>query len=187
MILKPFQGKSPKIDPTAWIAENAVVIGDVTIGPRASIWYHAVLRGDTGRIVIGEETNIQDGAILHAETVQGPCLIGRRVTIGHNAVVHGCVVEDDVLIGIGATVLSYAKIGAGSLIAAGALIKENEQVPPRTLMVGVPAKPRGMVTDERLTQIKLSAEHYLELAEEYRRGSCSLHATPLSSTARERS
>ncbi len=171
MILRPFQGKSPKIDPSAWIAENAVIIGDVEIGPKANIWYHVVIRGDTNRIMIGAETNIQDGTIVHAETVQGPCLIGSRVTVGHNAIVHGCIVEDDVLIGMGAIVLSYARIGTGSLIAAGALIRENTVVPPRTIMAGVPAKEKGSVTDEMTTRIKLSAEHYLELVELHRMAS----------------
>lgn len=169
MILKPFQGKSPKIDPSAWIAENAVIIGDVEIGPKVNIWYNVVIRGDTNRIVISEETNVQDGTVIHAETVQGPCLIGKRVTIGHNAIVHGCIVEDDVLIGMGAIVLSYSKIGKGSLIASGALIKENEIVPPGTIMAGVPAKPKGQVTEEMKARISIGCEHYLDLADEYRK------------------
>lgn len=168
MIARPFQGKSPKIDPTAWIAENAVIIGDVEIGPGVSVWYNCVIRGDTNRIVIGEKTNVQDGTIIHAEAVGGPTLIRERITIGHGAIIHGCEIEDDCLIGMGAVVLSYSKIGTGSLIAAGALVKENEVVPPRTIMAGVPAKPRGAVNDEMLARIKLSYEHYLELAEEYR-------------------
>ncbi len=169
MILRPFKGKSPQIDPTAWIAETAVIIGDVTIGPKVNIWYNAVLRGDTNRIVIGAETNIQDGVVLHTETIKGPCLVGSRVTIGHCAVVHGCTVENEVLIGMGAIVLSYAKIGKGSLVAAGALVKEHEIVPPRTIMVGVPAKPRGTVTKDMATRILIGCDHYLELAEEYRK------------------
>lgn len=168
MILKSFQGKSPKIDPTAFIAENAVIIGDVEIGAHASIWYNCVIRGDVNYIRIGEETNIQDGTIIHAETVQGPTLIGRRVTIGHNAIVHGCTVEDDCLIGMGAIVLSYSKIGNGSLIAAGALVKEHEIVPPGTIMAGVPAKPRGQVTPEMAQRASIGCDHYLELVEEYR-------------------
>ncbi len=167
MILKPFQGKIPKIDPTAWVAENAVVIGDVEIGARSSVWYNVVIRGDTNYVRIGEDTNIQDGTILHVETVGGPCLIGNRVTIGHRAVVHGCTVEDDALIGISATVLSYSKIGKESVVAAGTLIKEGQIVPPRTLMVGVPAKERGAVSDEMRTRMKLGGEHYVELSREY--------------------
>ena len=169
MILKPFKGKTPKIDSTSWIAENAVIIGDVEIGPNVNIWYNVVIRGDVNYIRIGEGTNIQDGTIVHAETVQGPCLIGSHVTIGHRAIVHGCTIEDDVLIGMGSVILSYSKIGSGSVIAAGAVVKEHEVVPQRTVMAGVPAKPRGPVTEEMFTRIKLNAEHYLELAEEYQK------------------
>ena len=140
MIIRPYQGKTPKIHPTAWIAENAVIIGDVEIGPRVNIWYNVVIRGDLNRIVIGEETNIQDGTIVHVESEDGPCLIGKRVTVGHAAIVHGCRVGDHALIGMGATVLSWADLGAGCLIAGNALIKEREIVPARTLWAGVPAK-----------------------------------------------
>lgn len=169
MILRPFEGKSPKIDPTAWVAENAVIIGDVEIGPKVNIWYNVVIRGDTNYIRVGAETNIQDGSVLHAEAVQGPCLIGNRVTIGHNAIIHGCVVDDDVLIGMGSIILSYAKLGAGCVIAAGAVVKEYEVVLSRTIMAGVPAKARGPVTDEMSDRIRLNGEYYLELAEAYRR------------------
>jgi carbonic anhydrase/acetyltransferase-like protein (isoleucine patch superfamily) len=169
MILRPYQGKSPKIDPTAFVAENAVIIGDVEIGPKASVWYNVVVRGDVNSIRIGEETNIQDGAIVHAETLKGPVVIGRRVTVGHNAIVHGCIVEDDCLIGMGAIVLSYAKIGKGSVVAAGALVKEHEIVPPGTVMAGLPAKPKGSVTPEMAQRIALNCLSYVELAEEYRK------------------
>ena len=168
MILRPFEGKSPVIHPEAWIAENAVLIGDVEIGPRASIWYNVVIRGDCNSIRIGEETNVQDGTVIHAETVQGPVLIGKRITIGHSAIVHGCVVEDEVMIGMGAIVLSYAKIGKGSVIAAGALIKEGEVVPPRSIMAGVPAKHRGPVTEAMTGRIQIGCDHYMELAASYR-------------------
>jgi carbonic anhydrase/acetyltransferase-like protein (isoleucine patch superfamily) len=168
VILRPYLGKSPKIDPTAWIAENAVIIGDVEIGPKANVWYNVVIRGDTNRIVIGEETNVQDGTIVHAETIDGPVLIGRRVTIGHNAIIHGCVIEDECLIGMGAIVLSYAKIGKGSLIAAGALVKESEVIPPKTVMAGVPAKSRGAVTEEMTLRAAIGCDYYLKLADEYR-------------------
>lgn len=168
MIIRPFQGKSPKIHPTAWIAENAVIIGDVEIGPRVNIWYNVVIRGDLNRIVIGAETNIQDGAILHVESDNGPCLIGERVTIGHAAIVHGCKVSNNALIGMGATVLSWAELGEGSLIAANALIKEHAIIPARTLWAGVPAKQRGEVNDEMLSRMWEGCDHYLQLANEYR-------------------
>lgn len=170
MIIKPYQGKSPRIDPTAFIAENAVIIGDVEIGARASVWYNCVIRGDVNYIRIGEETNVQDGTVIHAETVKGPTIVGRRVTVGHNVIVHGCTIEDECLIGMGAIVLSYSRIGKGSLIAAGALVKEHEAVPPGTIMAGVPAKPLGQVTSEMAQRASIGCDHYLELAAEYCRG-----------------
>lgn len=171
MIIRPYQGISPKIDPTAWIAENAVIIGDVEIGPRVNIWYNCVIRGDLNRIVIGAETNVQDGTIIHVESDDGPCLIGKRVTIGHAAIVHGCEVGDNALIGMGATVLSWAQLGEGSLVAANALIKEHAIVPARTLWAGVPAKQRGEITDEIFRRMSEGCDHYLHLADEYRRSS----------------
>lgn len=182
MTLKPFQGTWPKIDPTAWIAENAVIIGDVTIGPRVNIWYNVVIRGDTNKIEIGEETNVQDGTIIHAETLQGQTLIGKRVTIGHNAIVHGCVVEDDVMIGMGAIVLSYAKLGKGCVIAGGAVVKEHAVVPSGVVMAGVPAKEIGSVSEPMAQRIKINGECYLELAEIYRQAS----ALPSSGNKRPR-
>ncbi|OIO61715.1 MAG: hypothetical protein AUJ47_09020 [Candidatus Marinimicrobia bacterium CG1_02_48_14] len=169
MIIRPYQGKTPKIHPTAWIAENAVIIGDVEIGPRVNIWYNVVIRGDLNRIVIGAETNVQDGVIIHVESEDGPCLIGKRVTVGHAAIVHGCRVGDHALIGMGATVLSWADLGAGCLIAGNALIKEREIVPARTLWAGVPAKQRGEVNDEMFSRMSEGCDHYLHLADEYQR------------------
>ena len=168
MITCPYQGKSPKIDPTARIAENAVIIGDVEIGPRVNVWYNCVIRGDLNRIVIGAETNVQDGTIIHVESDDGPCVIGKRVTIGHAAIVHGCQVGDNALIGMGATVLSWAKLGAGCLIGANALVKEHAIIPPRTMWAGVPAKQRGDVTDEMFSRMSEGCDHYLHLAAEYR-------------------
>ena len=169
MILRAYLGKSPKIDPTAFVAENAVIIGDVEIGPKANVWYNVVIRGDVNFIRIGGETNIQDGSVVHAETVKGPVVIGRRVTIGHNAIVHGCTVEDECLIGMGAIVLSYSKIGKGSVVAAGALVKEHDIVPPGTVMAGLPAKPKGTVSPEMALRISLNCDSYVELAEQYRK------------------
>ncbi len=168
MIIKPFQGKSPKIHPSVWIAENAVIIGDVTIGAEASVWYGCVIRGDTNSIRIGEKTNIQDNTVIHTETVGGPAIIGNRITIGHRAIVHGCTVEDDVLIGMGATLLSYATISSGSIIGANALVRENTVIPSRTVWAGVPAKEIGKVSDEAYARITIGCEHYLELAAAYR-------------------
>ncbi len=168
MIIKAFKGITPKIHPDAWIAENAVIIGDVEIGAGTNIWYNTVIRGDLHKIRIGENTNIQDGAIVHVESENGPCIIGDRVTVGHQTIVHGCIVEDDALIGMGATVLSWAEIGEGALIAAGALVKEHEQIPSRTLWAGVPAKQRSEINEAMFARMQEGWKHYLDLAKNYR-------------------
>jgi len=168
MIIRPYKGISPKIHPHAWVAENAVIIGDVEIGAGTSIWYNVVIRGDLHKIRIGENTNIQDGAIVHVESEDGPCIIGNRVTVGHQSIVHGCIIEDDALIGMGATILSWSKIGAGALVAAGALVKEYEKIPTRTLWAGVPAKQRSDIADEMYDRMQEGWKHYVELAENYR-------------------
>ncbi|MCF6238690.1 MAG: gamma carbonic anhydrase family protein [Candidatus Marinimicrobia bacterium] len=168
MIIKTYKGIMPKIHPQAWIAENAVIIGDVEIGAGTSIWYNVVIRGDLHQIRIGENVNIQDGAIVHVESGDGPCIIGDRVTVGHQSIVHGCIVGDDALIGMGATVLSWAHIGAGALVAAGALVKEYEKIPNRTLWAGVPAKQRAEVNAEMFQRMQEGWQHYIELARNYR-------------------
>ena len=168
MIIRAYKGHSPKIHPEAWVAENAVIIGDVEIGRGANIWYNVVIRGDLNQIRVGENTNIQDGAILHVESDDGPCLIGDRVTVGHQSIVHGCKVGDDALIGMGATVLSWAEIGVGALVAAGALVKEYEQIPSRTLWAGVPAKQRAEIGSEMFDRMQEGWKHYVELAKNYR-------------------
>lgn len=168
MIKKSFKGHSPKIHRDAWVAENAVIIGDVEIGAGTSIWYNVVIRGDLNKIRIGENVNVQDGAILHVESEDGPCLIGDRVTIGHQSIVHGCIVKDDALIGMGATVLSWAKIDEGALVAAGALVKEHEHIPARTLWAGIPARQRAEIDEDMFQRMQTGWKHYVELAESYR-------------------
>ena len=168
MIIRPYKGILPKIHPDAWVAETAVIIGDVEIGARSSVWYNTVIRGDLHKIRIGEDVNIQDGAILHVESGDGPCLVGDRVTIGHQCIVHGCVVGDDALIGMGATVLSWVRIGHGALVGAGALVKEYEHIPDRTLWAGVPAKNWSVVNDEMFARMREGWQHYVRLAGEYR-------------------
>ena len=150
----------PQIDPSAWIAPNAVVIGRVKIGPRASVWYNCVLRGDGERIEIGAETNIQDGSILHVD-FGWPCILGERVTLGHNAIVHGSVVHDGALIGIAATVLSRCEIGEGALIAAGALVLEGTKVPPHTLWTGCPAKQVKELNPDQRERLAMTYRHYV--------------------------
>jgi len=168
VILKAYKGKTPRIDPLAWIAENAVIIGDVEIGPGTSVWYNVVIRGDLNAIRIGSNVNIQDGSILHVEYEDGPCLIGDRVTVGHQSIVHGCTIGDDALIGMGATLLSWSQIGSGALVAAGALVREHENIPARTLWAGVPAKQRGEVNDDMFKRMQTGWKHYVDLARSYR-------------------
>jgi carbonic anhydrase/acetyltransferase-like protein (isoleucine patch superfamily) len=160
-------GKEPEVDATAFAAPTAVVVGEVTMGPGSSVWYHAVLRADLGPIVLGADTNIQDGCTVHVDP-GFPVTVGERVSVGHNAVLHGCTVEDDVLVGMGATVLNGAHIGAGSLVAAQALVPQGMRVPPGSLVAGVPAKVRRELTDEEREGIRVNAAMYLELARTHR-------------------
>ncbi|MFD8937610.1 gamma carbonic anhydrase family protein [Streptomyces sp. NPDC059578] len=160
-------GKDPEVDPGAFVAPTAVVIGDVTVRTGASVWYGAVLRGDCGPIVIGADSNVQDNCTVHVDP-GFPVTVGERVTIGHNAVVHGCTVGDDALIGMGATVLNGAVIGAGSLVAAGALVPQGMEVPAGSLVAGVPAKVRRPLTEEERAGITRNGALYGELAGAHR-------------------
>ncbi|MFE2916764.1 gamma carbonic anhydrase family protein [Kitasatospora indigofera] len=160
-------GLVPQLDPSVFVAPNAVVVGSVAVAADVSIWYGAVLRGDAGPITVGAGTNIQDNCTLHADP-GFPLLLGERISVGHNAVLHGCTVEDDVLVGMGATVLNGARIGAGSLVAAGAVVPQGMVVPPGSLVAGVPAKVRREVGEEELAGIKANGEGYRLLAEAHR-------------------
>ncbi|MCA6092866.1 gamma carbonic anhydrase family protein [Streptomyces sp. SCA3-4] len=160
-------GKQPEIDPAAFAAPTSVVVGEVTLGAEASVWYHAVLRADCGPVTLGAGSNIQDNCTVHVDP-GFPVSVGERVTVGHNAVLHGCTVEDDVLIGMGATVLNGARIGAGSLVAAQALVPQGMQVPPGSLVAGVPAKVRRELTEEEREHIRVNAAMYVELAKAHR-------------------
>ncbi len=157
----------PKIDPTAWVAPGAVLVGDVRIAARASVWYGCVLRGDIVHIEVGEDSNIQDGCVLHIDFGM-PCAVGRRVTVGHNAVIHGATVGDGCLVGMGATVLSGAKIGEGSIVAAGAVVKECMEVPPGTIVAGVPAKVRREVRPDDRERLEEAWKVYAKLTELHR-------------------
>lgn len=159
--------QSPQIDLTAYIAEGARVIGNVTLGPGASVWFNAVLRGEAERIVIGEGTNIQDNAVVHADPGY-PCVVGARVVAGHGAILHGCQVGDECLIGMGAIVLNGARLGPGCIVAAGALIPEGREIPERSLVMGVPARAVRAVTEGELAEIRAAAERYRLRAETYR-------------------
>ena len=158
---------SPELAPSAFVAPGAFVIGKVTLGDEASVWYGAVLRGDTEPIRIGARTNVQDGCVLHADPGY-PAVVGDGCVVGHNAVVHGCEVGDGCLIGMGATILNGAKIGEGSVVAAGALVPEGKKFPPRSLIVGVPAKRVREVTPEQTEDIARGARTYVERAAAHR-------------------
>ena len=168
-MIRSFQGTVPKIAHSAWIDPTAVVIGDVTIGERSSVWPNAVLRGDVNKITIGDETNVQDGCVLHVENALYELILGNRVTVGHSVVLHGCTIEDDSLIGIGAIVLNGARVGKGSVIAAGALVPEGMEVPPGLLAMGVPGKIRRAVTPDEQERFRINAQHYVDLSEIPRR------------------
>jgi carbonic anhydrase/acetyltransferase-like protein (isoleucine patch superfamily) len=166
-LLVPFGSFTPSIDETAWVAPNATLVGAVTLGARASVFYGAVVRGDTDAIVIGEGSNIQDNVSMHTDS--GLVLtVGSGVSVGHGAVLHGCTIEDDCLIGMHATVLNRAVVGAGSLVAAGAVVLENAVIPPGSLVAGVPARVVRSLSDDEKQRLIANAQHYLELSAAHR-------------------
>lgn len=156
-----------QIAKNVWIAPTASVFGDVELHEFSSIWYGAVLRGDTDRIVVGAESNVQDLCCLHADPGT-PCIIGKRTTIGHAAVVHGSIVEDDCLIGMRAVVLNGARIGQFSIIGAGAVVTENQIIPPRSLVLGMPGKVIREVTESEIERIQYGSKRYVEVSAQYR-------------------
>ena len=147
-LIKQVRGRGPRFGEGCFLAENAVVVGDVVMGDRCSIWFHAVVRGDVNAIRIGHRVNVQDGAVLHCTYERAALTIGDDVSIGHRAIVHGCTVHDKVLIGMGAIVMDHAVIGSGSVIAAGAGVTPSTVVEPGSLMAGVPARRIGPVSPE---------------------------------------
>lgn len=159
----------PTVAASAFIAPGAVVLGDVTVGERASIWYAAVLRGDMAPITIGDDTNIQDGTIVHVD--EGvPCRIGSRVGVGHRVILHGCTVEDDALIGMGSVLLNNVHVGTGSVVAAGAVVPEGMQIPPGSLVMGVPGRIVRRVDAALAQRIEATWRHYVEQGRRHRRG-----------------
>lgn len=163
MPVLPFDDHEPEVDPTAWIAPGAYVIGDATLHPRSSVFYGAVVRADMAWISVGEGSNLQDNVVVHTDT-GFPTSIGAHVSVGHSAVVHGCTVEDNCLIGMSATVLNGAVIGEGSLVAAGTVVLEGTIVPPRSLVAGVPGKVRRSLTDEEHAHVVRNAAIYEDLS-----------------------
>jgi carbonic anhydrase/acetyltransferase-like protein (isoleucine patch superfamily) len=165
--LLPHGDAFPEVADSAWVAPGAYVVGDVHLGEESSVWYGAVLRGDTEPIRIGARTNIQDGCVLHADPGY-PALIGEDCVIGHKAIVHGCEIENGCLVGMGAIILNGARIGEGSIVAAGALVPENKEFPAKSLIVGIPAKPVKEVTEEQTEDIARGVRTYVERAASHR-------------------
>jgi len=161
---------SPLIDPTAWIHSSAVVIGEVEIGPRVSIWPTAVLRGDMGLIRFGADSNLQDGSICHNTDGRSETLIGERVTVGHRAILHGCIVEDECLIGMGAIVMDNARVGAGSFIAGGTLIPPGRVIPAGSFVMGSPGRVIRPCKERESKAIAYAWRHYVETVDRFRVG-----------------
>jgi gamma-carbonic anhydrase len=161
-------GRRPSIHPEAFVHPDATIIGDATVGARASVWPGAVLRADMGRIVIAEETSVQDGTIVHLTEGWTDALVGSRVTIGHRVILHGCRIEDECLIGMGSILLDDCQVGRGSLIAAGSLLLEGMVVPPGSLVRGSPAKVVGPVEQKHRMMIEVGWRSYLAWSEKYR-------------------
>jgi len=166
MPLYSLGGLSPHLSAGAWAAPSADLIGDVRLGPRVSVWFGAVLRGDNTPLILGEETNFQDGSIGHSDA-DFPLTIGARVTVGHQAILHGCTVAEDCLIGMGARILNGAVIAPECIVGAGALVTEGKKFEPGSLIVGTPARVVRQITDEERQLLRASAEHYAEKAARY--------------------
>lgn len=159
----------PRVHPEAFVHPLAAVIGDVVLGARASVWPFAVLRGDGDRIALGDDSNVQDGAVVHVDR-GAPVVIGARVTVGHRAIVHGATVEDDCLVGMAAVLLNRVVLGRGSIVAAGAVVPEGTVVPPDSLVMGVPGRVRRLTTDDERARIARTAAAYVALQAAHRRG-----------------
>lgn len=169
-IIKPWQGKWPDIHPEAFIAENAVIIGDVTIGAGSSVWYNVVLRGDVDKIIIGTGTNIQDGCVVHVSRVEGgTTTIGNDITIGHMALIHACTLEDGCFVGMKACVMDGAVVSTGSMLGAGGLLTAGKRTGAGELWLGSPAKTARALNDGEKRMMIASPRDYAVLAAQYRR------------------
>ena len=167
MAVYEVDGKTPQVDSTAWIADSAQVMGHVTLGPDASVWFGCVLRGDTESMTIGEGSNIQDLTVMHADHGL-PLTIGKHVTVGHKVMLHGCTIGDESLIGIGAIVLNGARIGKNCLVGAGSLVTEGKEFPDGSMIMGAPARVVRQLTPEQIEGLRLSAQHYIDNARMFR-------------------
>jgi carbonic anhydrase/acetyltransferase-like protein (isoleucine patch superfamily) len=166
-IVRPFGEKSPSVHASAFVAPGAVVVGDVEVGERSSIWFGCVLRGDVNSIRIGARTNVQDLTTIHVTSRTHPTVVGDEVTIGHRVVLHGCTVKDRCLVGIGSVVMDGAVVGPEAVVGAGALVPPGMVVPPRTLVMGSPAKVKRDLAPEEIEALRRSAENYVEYAARY--------------------
>jgi len=167
-MLRPFKSAYPQVDSSTFVDDSAQVIGDVVIGAESSVWMNAVIRGDVNSIRIGRQTSIQDGTVVHVNhTPSHPTVVGDQVTVGHGVILHGCVVEDRCLIGMGAILLNGCRIGSESIVAAGTLVPERVEIPPRSLVMGSPARVKRPLTDDEVAGIVKSADSYVRYRLEY--------------------
>jgi carbonic anhydrase/acetyltransferase-like protein (isoleucine patch superfamily) len=166
-MLRPYRGRLPQVAASAFVDDSAQVIGDVVIGEESSVWMQVVIRGDVNYIRIGDRTNVQDGTVVHVQHDTHPTIIGNDVTVGHGAIVHGCTIEDRVLIGMGAIVLNGGRVGSDSIVAAGSLVTEGQQIPARSLVMGSPAKVKRPLTDAEVATIQEYANNYVRYRRDY--------------------
>jgi len=169
MAIYALDGLTPQVADTAWVADNAQVIGEVTLAADSSVWFGATLRGDTATIHIGEGSNIQDGSVVHADHGM-PVTVGRHVTVGHQVMLHGCTIGDGSLIGIAAVVLNGAKIGKHCLVGAGALVTEGKEFPDGSMILGSPARVVKVLSPEQIEGLRRSAQHYIDDSRRFRQG-----------------
>lgn len=167
-MIRPFRGVHPQIHPTAFIEQSAQIIGDVTIGEESSVWFNAVVRGDVFDIRIGNRTNIQDGTVIHVSNGTHNTVLEDEVTVGHNVTLHGCHIERGCLIGIGSIVMDGVRVGASSLVAAGSLVAPGTQIPPRSFVIGTPARIKRTLTDEEVAGLEVFWQNYTELMKHYK-------------------
>ena len=167
MLIKPYKGIHPKIHPTVFVVETAVIIGDVEIGEYSSIWFNAVVRGDVHYIRIGDRTNIQDLCMLHVTKDTHPLILGNDITVGHSVTLHGCTIKDRCMIGMGTTILDGAMVGEDCISGEGAFVTEGAVIPPGTLAIGMPAKPKRDLTEKEIARIRQSAQNYIDYARTY--------------------
>ena len=167
-MIRPFRDKHPQVAATAFIEESAQVIGDVHIGEHSSVWFNAVVRGDVFHIRIGDRTNVQDGTVIHVSNGTHATILEDEVTVGHNVTLHGCHIEKGSLIGIGSIVMDGVRVGAQSLVAAGSLCSPDTQIPPRSLVMGSPARVKRPLTDEEVSGLNLFWQNYIEYTRIYK-------------------